>query len=197
MSTEIKSKDWCPTCLLQNKVQNPLKNRPGQFYTNCDAGHQFNDTDELNTLRAQARSKFPALYQSSAPKIDLDALSGLDIVINLEVKKAIEELVGQPITSGSDLKGLMYAYISDNKDKESELRTLRASLAMAGKRAAAAGSGGSAVALMPGQFIVTAPEWALEGIAGQAQYQGKTPQEWVGEEFNNYFETYFGAPVQQ
>ena len=43
-SEQVKSKDWCPICLLQNKAQNVLLNRPGQYYSSCAAGHQFQDT---------------------------------------------------------------------------------------------------------------------------------------------------------
>ncbi len=202
MSTMVKSNDWCPTCLLQNKVQSALMNRPGQFYTSCAAGHQFSDTEELNTLRQMARSQYPALYKSNAPaKPDpaaLAAMAAADIVLNAEVKKAMEELAGVPITSGGDLKGLMYGYINDNKDKELEIRSLRASMAAMGKRASSAGAGAgasTAAGLAPGQFIVAVPEWAMAGVAAQAEYANKSPEEWVAEEFGNYFEAYFGAPA--
>jgi hypothetical protein len=197
MSTEVKSKDWCPICLLQNKAQNVLMNRPGKFATSCSAGHEFMDTEELNTMRAQARAKFPALYASEAPKVDTNALANQDIVINAEVKKAIEEIVSQNITSGSDLKGLLYAYVQDNKDKENEVRSLRATIATMGKRAHAAPAGGTGAALSAGQFIVTAPEWALEGLQGQADYQGKSAEEWVAENFTEWCENYFGSTVQR
>ena len=192
---QIKSKDWCPTCLLQNKVQNVLMNRAGQFYTNCAAGHQFSDTEELNVLRSQARAKYPQLYQVAAPSpVDPSVLASQDIVVNAEVKRAIEEIAGQQITSGGDLKGLMYAYIQDNKDKDAELKSVRAAMATMGRRSQLA-PGMAQAGLQPGQFMVQIPEWAMAGVASQSEYAGKTPEEWVSEEFSNYFEAYFGAPA--
>lgn len=196
MSTEVKSKDWCPICLLQNKAQNVLMNRPGQFYSNCSAGHQFSDTEELNNMRNQARSKYPALYASVVPQVDPNALADQDIVINAEVKKAIEEIVSQNITSGGDLKGLLYAYVQDNKDKENEVRSLRATIATMSKRVQTA-AGGSTAALGAGQFIVVVPEWAQEGLQSQADHQGKSAEEWVSEQFTDWCENYFGAVVNR
>lgn len=193
MSAEIKTKDWCPACLLQHKTLNVLMNRPGQFYSNCAAGHQFPDTEELNTLRNQARSKYPEHYKSNTPTpVDPAVLAGMDITINAEVKKSIEEIVGQPITSGGDLKGLLYAYFNDNKDKESEIRSLRATMAQMGRRNSAAVTGASPH-LQPGQFVITVPEWAVEGVQSMASHSDKTPDEWIAEEIGGYFENYFGT----
>lgn len=197
MSTVVKSNDWCPTCLLQNKVQNVLTNRPGQYYTSCAANHQFSDTEELNTLRQMAKNKFPSLYQVAGPTPqDPAVLAGQDIVISAEVKKMLEELSGHPITSASDIKGLLYANVQDLKDKDSELRSARATIAAMGRRSAA-GAVGTAATLQPGQFVVSIPEWAMEGVNGQAQHSDKTPEEWISEEFSNYFESYFGAPASR
>jgi hypothetical protein len=196
MSTEIKSKDWCPTCLLQNKAQNALTTRAGQYFAKCAAGHEFPDTEELNTLRTQAKSKYPQFYASAAVPVDNPALANADIVINAEVKKAMEEIVSQNITSGSDIKGLLYAYVQDNKDKENEVRSLRATIATMSKRVQSSNSGASAQ-LGAGQFVVTVPEWAQEGLQGQADYQGKSSEEWVAEQFTDWCENYFGATVQR
>ena len=74
--------------------------------------------------------------------ITVKSATGKKISLNMEpentilqVKQAIQELVGSIITSGSDLKGLIYGYIHDNKDKDAEIRTLRASMSMASRRA--------------------------------------------------------------
>lgn len=198
MSNElVKSKDWCPICLLQNRVQNVLMNRPGAFYSSCAANHKFEDTEELNTLRAQAKAKFPQFYTAApAPHVDEAALAGQDIVITSEVRKAIEELSGQSITSGSDIKGILYGNIHDNKDKDNEIRSLRAQVSAMSRRTRPAGAPDMSTGqLGPGQFIVAAPEWALEGITSQSEHAGKSPEEWVNEEFTAYFENYFAAPA--
>jgi len=167
-------------------------NRPGQFYSNCQAGHQFSDTEELNMMRAQARAQFPGLYQVNAPpQADPALMAAQDIVINAEVKRAIEELVKQPITSGGDLKGIIYGYIHDNDDKDRELKTLKATVGTMRARPTVAGQKGP----QPGQFIVQAPEWAIEGIFYQAEHENKTPEEWVSEQWATFCEQYFGAPA--
>lgn len=196
----VQSKDPCPVCLLQNKVVNELQTRMGQHYTNCRAGHKFEDMEELNILRSQARGKYPNLYRGPAPAQPMDPalLASQDIVINAETKQAIESLVGQPLTGGSDLKGLMYAYIQSNKDMEAEIRTLRATIAMMNKRTST--STGTQIlrqGLLANQVIVTIPEWAIEGgIAQQAEHAGMGMDEWIGQEIASYFENYFSPSVQ-
>lgn len=192
MSSVIKSAEPCPICLLQNKVSNPLENRPGQFYSNCKAGHNFQDTEELNILRNQARAQYPALYAANAPVAPLTQTSfaNQDIVITAEMKKTMEDVAGIKFTGASDLKGLLFALQQDNLDKDAEMRTMRASLATMRGRAGAGAKDGS---LSPGQVVITIPEWALEGVSSQAEHTGMSIEEWVAQEVNGYFENYFGA----
>lgn len=191
MSTVVKSAEPCPICLLKDKVSNPLENRPGQFYSNCRAGHKFEDTEELAILRGQARAKFPNLYLASAPAApDPTQFDATDIVITAPMKQMIEEVSGVKFTGPSDLKGLIFAMVQDNKDKDAELRTMRATMAtMRGRQAA----GGKSSSLSPDQIIVTIPEWALEGVNAQAEHAGMSPEDWVAQEFNAYCESYFGG----
>lgn len=205
MSTIVKSTDPCPLCLLQNKVQNMLENHPGQFYASCKAGHKFPDTDELNILRAQARAKYPNLYRGPEPPSPPDPalLASQDIVITAEVKRTIEELLASAnspmqITGGPDIKGLIFAYVQDNKDKETEIRSLRATIAQMGRRTTPAKAGGGGEGLGPNQIIITLPEWAMEGgVAAQAEHAGMTVEDWVNQEVNGYFENYFSQAPQQ
>ena len=197
MSTEIKSNDPCPVCLLQNTVVNQLMNLPGQFYTNCKAGHQFNDTEELNMLRLQARAKYPNLYRGNeAMPTDPAVFADRDIVISAEMKKTIEEVCGISFTGAADLKGTIFALAQDNKDQEAEIKSLNARLAMMSRKRGPEQSGGAPVAgLGPNQFIVDLPEWAMDGgVAEQAAHAGMTPQEWINQEISGYFEQYFGTP---
>lgn len=194
MSDLMKSKDPCPTCLMQNKALNYLRSRPGMI--DCPVGHKFDDTEELNLMRAQAMSRYPQYYQSNVPApADPSALASQDIVITPEVRVAMEQIVGHPITSGADIKGSLYAHVQDNKEKDQEIRAVRATLATMQKRAKSIAGPGPALDV--NQIIVTIPEWAMEGVRGQAEYQGKSIEEWTAENVEAFWENYFGAPVHQ
>lgn len=204
MSTnEVKSSEPCPICLLQNKnPSSPLINRPGQFYTTClSGGHKFEDTDELNMFRAQARSKYPNLYASLAPTkpaaADPAILASQDIVISAEVKKTIEDITGVTFTGAGDFKGAMIAYVQDNKDKEEEIKSLRAKLAQGGgARSGGTSMGLRPITLRPDQMIITLPEWAIDGgIAQNAEHDGVSPEEWVNTQFEGWLEQFFTTSV--
>lgn len=196
MSTVIKSTEPCPVCLLDSRVHNPLENRPGQFESYCKAGHKFPDTDELRVLSQQARSKYPGFYKGPTPPTPDPAAATRDIVIDPEAKQLIEEASGISITSASDIKGLVRTLAEGNKEKETELRSLRATIGAMSRRTqnntkAAAGQ------LGPNQMILTLPEWAMGGITGQAEYSNKTVEEWVNDEVTGFMDNYFGAIPKQ
>lgn len=192
MSTEIKNNDPCPLC-LSNGVVNPLMDRPGQFFTYCRANHKFEDTTELNMLRDQARKKFPNFYVSPEVPAPRD-MSNVNIVIDPESKKAIEELTGTMLTSASDLKGTIFMYAQDNKDKETEIRRLQASIRTIQNRASSK-SGGP---IMSNQVVITLPEWAMEGgIAEQAEHAGSSVEDWLNQEIGAYLENYFSRSPQR
>lgn len=198
MSTVIKSQDPCPLCLLQNKVINHLQNRPGQFFSNCAAGHKFEDTEELNILRANARQRFPNVYKGlEPPKPELpdpSLIASQDIVITAEMKKTIEEICGVSFTGAADLKGMIFAYVQDNKDKEDEIKDLRRKVAHGGRNSS--GPGLRPITLRPDQMIVTLPEWAIDGgIAENAEHSGMTPEEWVNQQFEGWLEQFFTTQI--
>ena len=194
MPSEIKSADPCPLCLLQNQVQNPLMTRPGQFYTNCKANHKFDDTEELNALRAQARAKYPMLYKGpDAPApTDPAVFANQDIVITSEVRQTIEEVCQVKITGGPDLKGLVIAYHEENASLEAELRSARAAMSQLRARAGTKPASGSTTGASTLMSLV--PEWALEGVQSQAEHAGMDAEQWILQEFTGYLENYFGAP---
>lgn len=193
MNTVIKSSDPCPRCLLMNNEVHQLSNRPGQFYTVCTspAAHKFEDTEELNVLRQQARAKFPSLYKGGdAAPTDMAVFANQDIVITAQMKKDIEELTGVQFTGAADLKGAIFAFTQDNKDKDAEIRHLRTQLAAAQRGARAGGNTG---AVNPGDVVVSIPEWAQEGVNSQAEHAGMVPNDWVSQEFGAWMESYFGV----
>lgn len=196
MSTVIQSKDPCPLCLMQNKVVNNLTTRPGQFYTTCTAGHKFEDTEELNILRGQARQRYPNLYRGPEPppQADPSILANQDVVIDASTKQIIEELTKTTITGSQDLKGLIYAYVKDNEDKDAEIKTLRASMSTISRRATSSAKGGTSVG--PGQLLYEIPEWAIEGgLSSQAEHAGMSVDDWLTLEITNYLENYFKSPA--
>ena len=193
---QVVSKEPCPVCLLQKGIPtNTLKTRPGSP-TECAGGHKFEDTEELRMLQAQARQRFPNIYTAIAPApavpTDPSALANAEIVITADMKKLFEEASGVKLTGASDVKGLIYAITQDNKDKDSEIKSLKATVAMLSKKRGGAPAGATA-GPEPGQVVITIPEWALAGVTAQAEYSGKTPEEWVSDECNGYFENYFGG----
>lgn len=194
MSAVIASKDPCPLCLLQNSVYMPLMDTPGQFETKCRAGHKFNDTEELNVLRTQAKAKFPQHYKGAAPPSMPTAAERLaqDIILTAEIKKTIEDMIGGGIviTSPSDVKGLIFGYFHDNKDKDAEIRRLTAMVATMRRN-----SGGPGQAAGANQISVELPEWAIQAIADQAEHTGMKPQDWIAQEFTAYIENYFNPTV--
>jgi hypothetical protein len=196
-SSEVKSSDPCPLC-LNNGVVNPLIDRPGQFFTTCRAGHKFEDTTELNLLRTEARRKFPNFYKPpDAPKpTDPAVFANAPIVIDPESKKAIEEMAGVTFTSAGDLKGTLFHYVQDNKDKETEIKRLSAAMKTIRGRVNKPGQPPESV--NADQVVITLPEWALEGgIAEQAEYAGMSVQDWVQQEVGAYFENYFARGARQ
>lgn len=193
MSTIVQSSDPCPICLMQSKVINMLENRPGQFFTSCKAGHKFEDTGELNILRQQARAKFANVYKTYEPAKpelpDPAELANQDIVITAEMKKIIEEVTGVTFTGVSDLKGMIFAYVQDNKDKDEEIKDLRRKGASANR---SSGGGLRPITLGPNQMIITLPEWAIEGgIAEHAEHVGMSPEDWVNQQFEAWIEQFF------
>lgn len=199
MSTVIQSKEPCPVCLLQNGIPgNMLTSRPGSP-TGCNAGHKFEDTEELRILQSQAKQRFPNIYTSLAPKpptpTDPAIFAGQDILITSEMRKFMEEASGTTITGPSDLKGLIYGLTHDNKNLEGEVRALKASVATMRPRPGA--GTGQSTGLAPGQTVITIPEWALAGVTEQAEYSQMTIEEWVAQQVNSYFENYFGGVVHR
>jgi hypothetical protein len=127
--------------------------------------------------------------------MDPAARAAMNIVIDPETKKAIEEITGTVLTGGPDLKGAIFAYVTDNKDKEAEIRSLRAQIATVRSRAPLRPGG---VQPTGTQVVIDLPEWALEGgLAEAAEYSDKTVQEWCQEEFSAYIETYFNRAPQR
>ena len=59
----------CPRCRFGGVNDNFLKNREGAFFTYCDAGHQFNDTTDMQEEIGRANAKFgkPKVVQTSVP----------------------------------------------------------------------------------------------------------------------------------
>ncbi len=71
MSSKVTTSEVpCPRCRFGGVNDNFLKNREGAFFTYCDAGHQFNDTADMQEEIARSNAKFgkPAPVQTSVPE---------------------------------------------------------------------------------------------------------------------------------
>jgi hypothetical protein len=199
-NNEVMSGEPCPLCLLQKGQITPMVNRPGQHYAQCGTGqHKFEDTEELRTYQKQARAKFPAVYTPAAKtnEPDMAQFANQDLVITAEIKKTMEDAAGVAFTGAADMKGVFLAFAQDNKDQETEIKRLRAQIGAMSRR-----NGGTQVAagveLGLGQYIITVPEWAMEGgIAAAAEHDGMTEQDWIQNEMNAYLENYFNPQMQQ
>jgi hypothetical protein len=120
--------------------------------------------------------------------------AAMNITIDAETKKAIEEITGITLTGGADFKGMIFAYVTDNKDKEAEIRQLRATLATMRNRPSVLKGGGD---MPPGTILLQIPEWSTGGIAGYAEDCHQSIQEWCQDNFSAWIEQYLSQAPQR
>ncbi len=141
--------------------------------------------EELNATIEIAKKAYPERY--AAPQASPPTVLSKDIYIDPETKKAIEELVKQPLSGAGDLKGILFDAIKTAEESEKELKTLRATVETMKKHR---GSGAPVGALAPNQCIITIPEWAESEVDNFAEHEGKTRGEWLSETVDNYLENF-------
>jgi hypothetical protein len=183
----------CPDCLPH--AISHLTNQQGTYETFCvnsstraRGPHKWDDREMLNARLAAAKAAFPQFY--TAPAAPPPAAAPRDMHIDPETKQALEQLVGQPINGAGELKGVVFEAVRRAKDLDIEVTKLKATVNTMQKHRAA---GTPAGALAPNQVVFDVPEWAEAVIDGMAEYAGKTRQQWVGDTFTEFIETFCTA----
>ncbi len=186
----------CPRCRFGGINDNFLKNREGAFFTYCDAGHQFNDTTDMQTEIARANAKFgkPAPVQTSVPEKPKPTpeekkeaggreVSAEVLVIDQENRDRIQKILGQDIKGPSDLFGAIFSM-------KEELKAAK----------------GAAVSQEPGkvgpplrddQIVITLPEWCGESFKDFAQGMGISLETFANQQFEEYLRGLYVDTVSQ
>ncbi len=180
----------CPGCLPA--TVSFLANQPNTFETFCvnpqtkmRGPHKWDDRGELNSALAAAKAAYPASYAS--PQAPAPGPVSKDIYVDPETKKAMEELLKQPISGAGDLKGLLFDAIRSAEDSEKELVKLRATVETMKKHR---GAGTPVGGLAPNQCVITIPEWAESEVDNFAEHEGKNRGEWLSETIESYLENF-------
>jgi len=188
MSSKISvSNVPCPRCRFGGINDNFLKNREGAFFTYCDAGHQFNDTADMQTEIAKANAKFgkPAPVQTSVPekpkvtpeeKKDAGAreVSGQVLVVDQENRDRIQKILGQDINGPSDLFGAIFSMKEELKAAQNAVPQ------------EAPGPGQAPLTLKKDQIVIQLPEWCAESFKDFAQGMGIPIEEFANQQFEEY-----------
>lgn len=185
----------CPRCLPTTLSM--LANIPGRYETFCisktgqPGPHAWNDREALDLEIARAKQQYPTAYQG--PRANPPAPAPTEVVIDPENLKFLSELAKTRITSGADIKGILFEALTTREELEKEVGKLRAAVTTMRKHA----SGGTPGAIGAGQFIVTVPEWAESDVDDRASSEGKTVQEWLQEQCTDYIENICGQAVER
>ncbi len=174
----------CPRCRFGGVQDNFLKNREGAFFTYCDAGHQFNDTTDMQEEIAKANAKFgkPTVVQTSVPakpdpspeekkQAATREYTGEVLVVDQENRERIQKILGVKITGPADLYGAIFSM-------KEELKAAQSS--------AVQEVPGQAVALRKDQIVITLPEWCGESFKDFAQGMGIPIEEFANQQFEEY-----------
>ncbi|TDI15322.1 MAG: hypothetical protein E2P05_07220 [Acidobacteria bacterium] len=181
----------CPRCRFGGVNDNFLKNREGAFFTYCDAGHQFNDTTDMQTEVARADAKFgkPKVVQTSVPaKPDPSPeekkaaatreFTGQVLVVDQENRDRIQKILGVNITGPADLYGAIFSMKEELKAAKS-----------AAPQEAPPGQG--PLTLRKDQIVINLPEWCAESFKDFAQGMGIPIEEFANQQFEEYLRSLY------
>jgi hypothetical protein len=186
----------CPRCRFGGVNDNFLKNREGAFFTYCDAGHQFNDTTDMQTEINRADAKFgkPKVVQTSVPakpdptpeekkQAATREFTGQVLVVDQENRERIQKILGVNITGPADLYGAIFSM-------KEELKTAQKSVAQEVP-------GQGPVALRKDQVVINLPEWCAESFKDFAQGMGIPIEEFANQQFEEYLRGLYVDTVSQ
>lgn len=196
----------CPRCRFGGVNDNFLKNREGAFFTYCDAGHQFNDTADMQTEIARANAKFgkpakpapePApVVQTSVPEVEKTPEEKVEagareftaevLVVDQENRDRIQKLLGQNIGGPAELFGAIFSMKEELK---------------AAKNAAPQEVPGQGplppLTLKKDQIVINLPEWCAESFKDFAQGMGIPIEEFANQQFEEYLRGLYVDTVSQ
>ena len=188
----------CPRCRFGGVNDNFLKNREGAFFTYCDAGHQFNDTADMQEEIARSNAKFgkPApVVQTSVPekpkvtpeeKKEAGAreVSAEVLVVDQENRDRIQKILGQDIKGPSDLFGAIFS--------------MKEELKAAQNAAPQEVPGQGPLTLRKDQIVINLPEWCGESFKEFAKGMGIPLEEFANQQFEEYLRgLYVDTPSQK
>jgi hypothetical protein len=175
----------CPRCRFGGVRDNFLKNREGAFFTYCDAGHQFNDTTDMQEEIARADAKFgkPKAVQTSVPskpdptpeekkEAATREFKGEVLVVDQENRNRIQKILGVNLTGPSDLYGAIFSM-------KEELKAAQSSTVQEVP-------GKGPLALRKDQVVINLPEWCAESFKDFAQGMGIPLEEFANQQFEEY-----------
>ena len=197
MSKVSTSNVPCPRCRFGGVNDNFLKNREGAFFTYCDAGHQFNDTADMQTEIARANAKFgkPApVVQTPVPEKPKPTpeekkeegareITAQVLVIDQENRDRIQKILGVNITGPADLFGAIFSMKED----------LKAAQNAAPQEAPGQGP----LTLKKDQIVINLPEWCSESFKDFAQGMGIPIEEFANQQFEEYLRGLYVDTVSQ
>jgi hypothetical protein len=199
MSSKISvSNVPCPRCRFGGINDNFLKNREGAFFTYCDAGHQFNDTADMQAEIKASNAKFgkPAapVVQTSVPekpkptpeeKKEAGAreVTAQVLVIDQENRDRIQKLLGQDIGGPAELFGAIFSMKEDLKAAQNS--------------APEAVPGQGPLTLKKDQIVINLPEWCAESFKDFAQGMGIPIEEFANQQFEEYLRGLYVDTVSQ
>lgn len=191
---ETVSTNPCPHCLAAGNV-NYLRNRQGAFFTYCEGEtHKFPDSDELDQLINKAKQKYPESFPQAkiTPSTPPKQLSFF--TVDPDNKKAIETIVGQAINGASELKAIIFGLKTENVELVQQAQTAKAAGVAAGMKLG--GKPGEEIPLPDDRVLFTIDETMVETIKEHANFEGKSVQEYLQEQFNTFVEAYY-CPMPQ
>lgn len=176
----------CPRCRFGGINDNLLKNREGAFFTYCDAGHQFNDTADMQTEIQSANAKFgkPAPVQTSVPakpdptpeekkEAATREVVGEVLVVDQENRDRIQKILGQNISGPAELYGAIFSMKEDLKSAQNAAAPQNA-------------PGQGPLTLKKDQVVINLPEWCAESFKDFAQGMGIPIEEFANQQFEEY-----------
>jgi hypothetical protein len=188
MEQETISNMPCPLCLVETQKVSYLRNRPGANFTYCEGEkHKHEDTEALKNLIAVTKKAHPDKFPKPAPATA--PLNPAFFLVDPDNKKALEQLLGMPLSGASELKSAIWNYQSEIASLKEEVNKAR-SLGIADGIKQSHGSPVQGVDT-GNRILFTCEDWVMDACKSHAEHEGKSVQEYLQEQFDAYLQVYF------